>query len=155
MKQIDVFLKFPSFVYNPANVGNLISMSSSFLKPCLDIWKFLVRIMLKPSMQDLGMRIDLFQSCGPCWVFQIYWYIECNTLMASSFRILNTSTGILSHPLALLIAVFLRSTWLHSAECLALGGWPQWIVPIQFILIFLIQFFRVFFPSLLDLFSIY
>ena len=27
----------------------------------------------------IGMRIDLFQSCGHCWVFQICWRIECNT----------------------------------------------------------------------------
>ena len=51
--ELDVFLKFPCFLYNPANVGNLISSSSSFSKPSLDIWKFLVRIMLKPSMQDI------------------------------------------------------------------------------------------------------
>ena len=72
MKQIDVFLKFPSFLYNPANVGNLISMSSSFLKPCLDIWKFLVRIMLKPSMQDF--KHDL-PSTGD----------ECNCLIINTF----------------------------------------------------------------------
>ena len=35
--EIDVFLKFPSFLHNPADVGNLISVSSSLLKPCLDI----------------------------------------------------------------------------------------------------------------------
>ena len=34
--EIDVFL------YNPVNVGNLISSSSSFSKPSLDTWKFLV-----------------------------------------------------------------------------------------------------------------
>ena len=94
--EIDVFLEFPSFLYDPVNVGNLISSFSSFSKPSLDIWKFLIQIMLKPSMQDFkhdltsmgveyncptvsalllflgtGMRIDLFQSCGHCWVFQI------------------------------------------------------------------------------------
>ena len=52
MKQIDVFLKFPCFLYNPVNVGNLISSSSSFSKSSLDIWKFLFHIMLKPTMQD-------------------------------------------------------------------------------------------------------
>ena len=50
--EIDVFLKFPCFLYNPASVGHLISSSSSFSKPSFDIWKFLVCIMLKPSMQD-------------------------------------------------------------------------------------------------------
>ena len=32
----------------------------------------------------IGMKIDLFQSYGHCWVFQIYWHIECSTLTASS-----------------------------------------------------------------------
>ena len=46
------------------------------------------------------MKSDLFQSCGYCWVFQICWHIECSTFTASSFRIWNSSTGILSSPLA-------------------------------------------------------
>ena len=28
----------------------------------------------------LGMKTDLFQSCGHCWVFQICWHVECSTL---------------------------------------------------------------------------
>ena len=50
--ELDVFLEFPCFLYDPANVGNLISGSSAFSKLSLNIWKFLVRVMLKPSMQD-------------------------------------------------------------------------------------------------------
>ena len=50
--EVDVFLEFPSFLYDPLNVGNLISSFSSFSKPSLDIWKFLVCIMPKSSMQD-------------------------------------------------------------------------------------------------------
>ena len=34
----------------------------------------------------IGMKTDLFQSCGHCWVFQICWNIECSTFTASSFR---------------------------------------------------------------------
>ena len=125
-------MEFPSFVYDPANIGNLISGYSFFSKPSLDIWKFLVHICwslackilsmtllawemsatvwwlshsLVVSFLGIEMRIDLFQSCGHCLVFQIYWHIECNILMASSFRVLNSSTGIWSHPLALLTAV--------------------------------------------------
>ena len=45
------------------------------------------------------MQTALFQSCGHCWVFQICWHIECSTFTASSFRIWNSSTGILSPPL--------------------------------------------------------
>ena len=28
---------------------------------------------------EIGMKTDLFQSCGHCWVFQICWHIECST----------------------------------------------------------------------------
>ena len=55
---------------------------------------------------EIGMKIDLFQSCGHCYVFQICWHIECNTLIASYFRILNSSAGITSLPLALLHEMF-------------------------------------------------
>ena len=47
--------------------------------------------------------MDLFQSYGHCWVFEICWHIECSTFTASSCRILNSSTGIPSPPKALFI----------------------------------------------------
>ena len=49
---VDVLLELSSFLYDPANVGNLIYGSSAYFKPSLDIWKFLVHKMLKPSMQN-------------------------------------------------------------------------------------------------------
>ena len=56
----------------------------------------------------IGMKSDLFQSCGHCWVFHICWHIECSTFTASSFRIWNSSTGIPSPPTsaALKLSVF-------------------------------------------------
>ena len=51
------------------------------------------------------MKIDLFQSCGHCWVLQICWHIECSTITATSFSIRNSSTGISSSPLALFIVM--------------------------------------------------
>ena len=39
----------------------------------------------------IGMKTDIFQSCGHCWVFQICWHIECSTFTPSSFRIWNSS----------------------------------------------------------------
>ena len=53
-REVEVFLEFPCFINSPANVGNLISGSSPFSKPSLDIWKFTVHIMLKLSMQDFN-----------------------------------------------------------------------------------------------------
>ena len=61
------------------------------------------------------METDLFQSCSHCWVFQICWHIECSTFTASSLRIWNSSTGIPSPPLALLIVMLLQAhLTLHS-----------------------------------------
>ena len=61
------------------------------------------------------MKTDIFQSCGHCWVFQICWHIECSTFTASSFRIWNSSTGILSPPLALFIVLLPKAhLTLHS-----------------------------------------
>ena len=52
--EVDGFLEFSCFLYDPANVFTLISSSSAFFKPSLDIWKFLVCLMLKPRMQDFN-----------------------------------------------------------------------------------------------------
>ena len=46
-----------NFFCDPANVGNLIS--SAFSKPSLDVWKFLVHIMLNPSMQNFKHDLTL------------------------------------------------------------------------------------------------
>ena len=54
------------------------------------------------------MKTDLFQSCGHCWIFQIFWHIECSILTASSFRIWSSSAGIPSPALALLVVAFLK-----------------------------------------------
>ena len=68
------------------------------------------------------MKTELFQSCGHCWVFQICWHIECSTFTASSFRIWNSSTGIPSPPLALLV-VMLPKSHLASQSRMSVSGW--------------------------------
>ena len=107
VNEADVFLEFPCFLYNPADVDNLICGSSAFSKSSLYIWNFSVHVLSKPSLKGfehylagvwnehnctehsfalsffgIGMKTDLFQSCGPCWVFQICWHIECSTFTA-------------------------------------------------------------------------
>ena len=62
--EVDIFLEFSSFLYDRANVGNLISGTSSFFKPSLDIWKFLVCIMLKPSMHDFKYDLSSWFQIG-------------------------------------------------------------------------------------------
>jgi len=83
----------------------------------------------------IGMRVDLFQSCGLCWVFQICWHNECKTLMTSSFRDLNSSAGISSHPLALLTAVLPKvHLTLHSRI-------SDWMTNLTVIVIWFIKIF--------------
>ena len=63
------------------------------------------------------------------WVFQICWHIECSTLTASSFRILNNSAGILSSPLALFV-VMLTKAHLTSNSKMSSSRWvttPSWL----------------------------
>ena len=50
--EVYVFLEFPCFFYDLTDVGNLISGSSAFPKSSLYIWKFLVHLLLKPSLKD-------------------------------------------------------------------------------------------------------
>ena len=128
VNKADVFLEHSCFFDDPTDAGKLISDFSAFSKSRLNIWNFSVHILLKPGLENfehyfanvwdecncavvwtflalpffgIGMKTDLFQSCGHCWVFQISWHIECSTFTASSFRIWNSSAGIPSSPLAL------------------------------------------------------
>ena len=50
--EIDVFLELSCFFDDSADVGKLISGSSAFSKTSLNIWKFSVHILLKPSLKD-------------------------------------------------------------------------------------------------------
>ena len=50
--ELDVYLEFSCFFYDPTFVGNLISDSSAFSKSILYIWKFLIHVLLKPSLED-------------------------------------------------------------------------------------------------------
>ena len=50
--EVDVSLELSCFVYDPANVSNLIYGSSTFSKFSLYIWKFSVHILLKPDLEN-------------------------------------------------------------------------------------------------------
>ena len=150
--EVDV-LELSCFFDDPTDVENLISGSSDFSKSTtssVNIWKFTVRILLKPGLENFehylasvwdncncavvwtmalpffgtGMKTDLFQSCGHYWVFQICWDIECSTFTASSFRIWNSSTGIPSPPLALFIVMFPKA---HLTSHARISG-SRWVI---------------------------
>ena len=50
--EIDVFLELTCFFDDPMDVGNLISDSSAFSKSSLNIWKFMVHVLLKPGLEN-------------------------------------------------------------------------------------------------------
>ena len=92
--EVNVFLELSCFFDNPADVGNFISGSSAFSKFSLNISKLMVHVLLKPGLENfghltllvcemsaivqlfgyslalplfgIGMKTDLFQSCGYC-----------------------------------------------------------------------------------------
>ena len=162
--ELDVFLELSWLFDNPTDVGNLISGFLSFLKPawtsgsslsmyCWNLaWRILSITLLACQMNaivqqfehslalpffGIGMKTDLFQSCGHCWVFQICWRIECSTFTASSFRTWNSSTGILSPPLALFLMMLPKahltshsrksgSRWVITSSWLS-GSWRSFL----------------------------
>ena len=63
-----VFLEFLYFLYDPANVGNLISGSSALSKPSLYIWKFSIQVLLKPSLKDFEHNLTSMGSKCNCLV---------------------------------------------------------------------------------------
>ena len=72
----------------------------------------------------VGVKTDLFQSCGHCWVFQICWHIECSTFTESPFRIWNSSTGIPSPPLALFVVMLSKA---HLTSHSRMSG-SRWVI---------------------------
>ena len=50
--EVDVFLEFSCFFYDPTDVANLISGSSAFSQSSLNIWKFTVHVLLKPCLEN-------------------------------------------------------------------------------------------------------
>ena len=51
--EVDIFLEFSCFSDDPADVDNLISVSSAFSKSSLNIWNFSVYVLWKPSLDNL------------------------------------------------------------------------------------------------------
>ena len=51
-KIVDVFLELSCFFDNPTDVGSLTSGSFAFSKTSLNIWKFMVHVLLKPDLEN-------------------------------------------------------------------------------------------------------
>ena len=70
--EVDVFLEFSGFFYNPMDVDNLISGSSAFSKTSLNIWKFSVHVLLKPGLENFEHYFTSMWdecNCAVVWAF--------------------------------------------------------------------------------------
>ena len=73
--EVDVFLEFSCFFYDPTDVGNLISGSSAFSKSNLYIWKFSGHVLLKPSLKDFENYLDSMRNECNCTAVQTFFGI--------------------------------------------------------------------------------
>ena len=66
--EIDVFLELLCFLHNSRNFGNLLSGSSAFSISSLYIWKFMVHVLLKPSLKDFEHNLTSMRNECNCMV---------------------------------------------------------------------------------------
>ena len=70
--EVDVFLELSCFFDDPVDIGNLISGSSTFSKSSLNIWKFSVHVLLKPSLENFEHYFASVWdecNCAIVWIF--------------------------------------------------------------------------------------
>ena len=71
--EIDVFLELSCFFDDPTVVGNLISGSSALFKTSLNIWKFMVHILLKPGLENFeDYFTSMWDECNCAEVWAIF-----------------------------------------------------------------------------------
>ena len=99
--EIDVYLKLSCFIDDPGDVGNLISGSSAFSKPSLNIWKCMVHVLLKPGLENFKHHFtSVWDECDHVvvwaffgttflwdwnenWPFPVLWpLLSCPNLLA-------------------------------------------------------------------------
>ena len=70
--EVDVFLLFSCLSNDPTDVGNMISGSSAFSKSSLNIWKFMVHVLLKPGLENFEHNFASMWdecNCAVVWTF--------------------------------------------------------------------------------------
>ena len=65
--EMDVFLELSGFFDDSADVGNLISDSSAFPKTSLNIWKFMVHVLLKPGLENFEHYLIVRKMSAIVW----------------------------------------------------------------------------------------
>ena len=79
--EVDVFLEFSYFFYDPADVGNLISGSSAFSKTSLNIWEFTLHVLLKPGLENFEHHFtSVWDECNCAVVWTFFDMVVCLSL---------------------------------------------------------------------------
>jgi len=65
--ETDAFLEISCFFNDPTDVGNLISGSSAFSKSSLNIWNFMVHILLKPGLENFSITLLVCEMSSIVW----------------------------------------------------------------------------------------
>ena len=72
-EQVDAFLEFSCFFYDPTDVGNLISGSFVFSKSSLNIWKVSVQVLLKPGSKNFEQYFArVWDECNGVVVWTVF-----------------------------------------------------------------------------------
>ena len=72
--EIDVFLELCCFFYDPTYAGNLISGSSAFSKSSLNVWKFMVHILLKTGLENMSITLLVCETSATVRSWNILWH---------------------------------------------------------------------------------
>ena len=72
--KVDVFLELSCFFDDPIDVENLISGSSAFSKSSLNIWKFIVHVLLKPGLENFEHYFASMRWVQLCGSLSILWH---------------------------------------------------------------------------------
>ena len=150
--KVNILLELSCFFDDPMDVGNLISGSPAFSKSSLNIWKFIVHVLLKLGLENFehyftSMWDDC--NCAVVWLFfdiafhwdwnenwpfpvlwpllsfpnlLTYWVKHFHSII---FEIWNGSTGIPSIPLVLFIVMLPKTHLTLHSRMLALGEWSH------------------------------
>ena len=65
--EVDVFLELSCFFNDPTDVGNVISGSSAFCKSSVDMWKFMVHVLLSLAWRILSITLLAYEMSAIMW----------------------------------------------------------------------------------------
>ena len=68
--EVDVLMQFSCFAYDPTGIVNLISGSCAFSKSSLNIWKFMVHVLLRPDLENFE---HYFASVWDACNCEVHW----------------------------------------------------------------------------------